>query len=306
MTTALYTHPDMLDHRPREGHPECPERLTAVTAALALAYGLDLDSRPAPIAAPEDLVLVHPAEHLWRIAELSPLEGHARLEIDTDLSPGSLKAARRAAGAVAAAVRAVVAGEIGNAFCAVRPPGHHAGPEFAMGFCVFSNVAIGARVARALGLARVAVIDFDVHHGYGTQAVVETDPSLFFASAHESPGYPGTGFANETGVGNVVNAPVPPMASRETWRAAFTGLVDRLDGFAPELILISAGFDAHAADPLSDQSLEAEDFAWATRAVVEVARSRCGGKLVSSLEGGYDLRGLAESAVAHVRALREG
>lgn len=173
-----------------------------------------------------------------------------------------------------------------------------------MGFCLFSNIAIGARVAQAAGFNRIAVADFDVHHGNGTQAVFETDPDLFFASTHESPAYPGTGAREEVGLGNVVNAPVPPHADRQIWRSAFSEIVDRLDAFAPDLILISAGFDAHARDPLAHQSLEADDYAWATRALAEVARRRCGGKLVSALEGGYDLRGLSESAVAHVRALQ--
>jgi acetoin utilization deacetylase AcuC-like enzyme len=303
MSVALYTHPDMLDHRPRRGHPERPERLATVNEALA-ASGLDLDLREAPLADPADLVRVHGENHIRRLQAHLPGEGVRLLDADTEMSPGSLRAANLAAGAVAAAVRAVAAGEVGRAFCAVRPPGHHAGPNFAMGFCLLSNVAIGARVAQASGLRRVAVADFDVHHGNGTQAVFESDPDLFFASVHESPNYPGTGAASETGVGNLANAPVPPMASREVWRAAFEGLMEKLDAFAPDLILISAGFDAHARDPLADQSLEAEDYAWATRAIAAVARRRCGGKLVSTLEGGYDLRGLADSTVAHVRALR--
>jgi len=304
MSVALYTHPDMLDHRPREGHPERPERLAAVNEALAAAGQLDLDFREAPLVDLADLALVHGETHVRRLQACLPLEGVRLVDPDTEMSPGSLRAARLAAGAVAAAVRAVAAGDVGRAFCAVRPPGHHAGPDFAMGFCLFSNVAIGARVAQASGLRRVAVADFDVHHGNGTQAVFETDPDLFFASVHESPNYPGTGAASETGVGNLANAPVPPMAPRAVWRAAFEGLMERIDAFAPDLILISAGFDAHARDPLAHQSLEAEDYAWATRAIAAVARRRCGGKLVSTLEGGYDLRGLADSTVAHVRALR--
>ena len=174
-----------------------------------------------------------------------------------------------------------------------------------MGFCIFSNVAIAARAAQNAGLARVAVVDFDVHHGNGTQAAFESDSSLFYASIHQWPLYPGTGAASERGVGNVVNAPVPPMAPREAWRAAFERLMPAMDDFAPDLILISAGFDAHARDPLAEQSLEAEDYAWATRALVEVARRRCGGRIVSTLEGGYDLVGLGQSAAAHARALAE-
>jgi acetoin utilization deacetylase AcuC-like enzyme len=175
-----------------------------------------------------------------------------------------------------------------------------------MGFCLFSSVAVAAQVARSLGMARVAVIDFDVHHGNGTQAAFEQDASLFLGSIHQMPLYPGTGAAAETGVGNIVNVPVAPHAAREAWRATFAGgLMPALDDFAPDLILISAGFDAHRRDPLAHQSLEAEDFAWATRAVLEVARRRCGGKVVSSLEGGYDLEGLGRSTVAHLQALEE-
>jgi acetoin utilization deacetylase AcuC-like enzyme len=301
MSVALYTHPDMLDHRPREGHPERPERLAAVCEALSQ---LDLAVREAPPVEPADLALVHGEQHLRRLEAFAPHEGIRLVDPDTEMSPGSLRAAHLAAGAVAEAVRAVAAGDTLRAFCAVRPPGHHAGPGFAMGFCLLSNIAIGARVAQGCGLARVAVADFDVHHGNGTQAVFETDPNLFFASVHESPNYPGSGAASETGVGNIANAPVPPMAPREVWRAAFEGLMERIDAFGPDIILISAGFDAHARDPLANQALEAEDYAWATRAIASVARRHCGGKLVSTLEGGYDLRGLADSTVAHVRALR--
>jgi len=305
MSVALFTHPDMIAHVPGAGHPERPERLAAVLAALDDS-DLSLDRRAATEAAVADLERIHPAAYVTRMIEASPARGLAQLDADTVLSPGSVRAARLAAGAVIDAVRAVAEGQTARAFAAVRPPGHHAEPAQAMGFCLFSNVAVAARVARSLGMGRVAVVDFDVHHGNGTQAAFEADDSLFLASIHQMPLYPGTGAPSETGVGNIVNVAVEPHAARESWRARFAGgLMPALDAFAPDLILISAGFDAHRRDPLAHQSLEADDFAWATRAVLEVARHRCGGKVVSSLEGGYDLEGLGRSALAHVRALGE-
>jgi acetoin utilization deacetylase AcuC-like enzyme len=302
MAIALYTHRDMLRHEPHARNPERPERLAAVTAALAES-GVDLEPREAPLAARADLERAHGADYLDAIARAVPDKGLIRLDPDTWMSPGSLKAAGHAAGGAIAAARAVAAGEIQRAFCAVRPPGHHAGPGFAMGFCIYSNIALAARAAQDAGLGRIAVADFDVHHGNGTQAVFEADPNLFLASVHQMPLYPGSGGPEETGVGNIANAAVAPGAPRETWRRAFEGLMARMDAFAPDMILISAGFDAHARDPLAQQSLEAEDFAWATRAIVSVAELRCGGRIVSSLEGGYDLQGLAMSAAAHVAAL---
>ncbi|HEX4182090.1 MAG TPA: histone deacetylase family protein [Caulobacteraceae bacterium] len=305
MSIALYTHADMLGHKPGFNHVERPERLSAVLDALGDA-SLELDTRSAEPVAVADLLLVHPQGFVDEVLSSEPAEGRFKLDPDTALAPGSLNAALRAAGAVSQAVRDMKAERSMRAFCAVRPPGHHAEPERAMGFCIFSNVAVAARVAQGVGYAKVAVIDFDVHHGNGTQAVFEDDPSLFFGSIHQWPLYPGTGAASEHGVGNVVNAPVPPLAPREAWRVAFEGLMTPLDAFAPDLILISAGFDAHARDPLAEQMLEAEDYAWATRAVASVARARCGGRIVSSLEGGYDLEGLGRSALAHVQALKEG
>jgi len=306
MDVALYTHLDMLDHRPGDNHAERPERLRAVLDALDDEAGLDLETFQAPLVDLADLARVHPQGFIDAMLAAAPQAGTRALDPDTILSAGSLTAARRAAGAVVAATRAVAAGQGTRAFCAVRPPGHHAEPGVAMGFCVFSNIAVAARVAQASGLSRVAIVDFDVHHGNGTQAVFETDASVFFASIHQSPLYPGTGDPSESGVGNVANATVAPNAPREAWRKGFEGLMDQVDGFAPELILVSAGFDAHARDPLAQQRLEAEDFAWATRAIVSVANRRCGGRIVSSLEGGYDLEALGRSAAAHVRALQEG
>jgi acetoin utilization deacetylase AcuC-like enzyme len=304
MSLALYTHTDMLAHAPPRGHSETPARLKAVTEALADS-DLRLEALEAPLIAAADLRLVHSDHYLAALSDAEPATGARPLdEGDTWLSPGSLQAASRAAGAVAAAVRRVAAGEGTRAFCAVRPPGHHAGVETPMGFCLYSNVAIGARVAQAAGLARVAVVDFDVHHGNGTQDIFEADPTLFLASVHEAPGWPGTGDPSETGVGNIANATVAPGAARETWRRAFEGLMTRVEAFGPDLIIVSAGFDAHARDPLADQQLEAEDYAWATRAIVSVANGRAGGRVVSSLEGGYDLEALGRSAVAHVKALQ--
>ena len=301
--TLFITHPDMLAHDTGQGHPERSARLAAVLDAIEDA-DLSLDRREAMEAEVEALIRVHPEAHVQKILDASPASGVVALDPDTVLSPGSVRAGRLAAGAALQAVRAVAGGETSRAFAAVRPPGHHAEPDKAMGFCLFSSVAVAAREAQALGLSKVAVIDFDVHHGNGTQAAFENDASLFLGSIHQMPLYPGTGAADETGVGNIVNAPVPPHAAREAWRATFSGgLMPALDAFAPDLVIISAGFDAHRRDPLAHQSLEAEDFAWATRAVIEVARARCGGKVVSSLEGGYDLNGLGLSAVAHLRAL---
>jgi acetoin utilization deacetylase AcuC-like enzyme len=306
MATALYTHPDMLDHEPGGNHKERPERLQAVLGALKDASGLALEPRAAPFVTRAELDSVHAPAFVEALFAAAPTEGRLRLDVDTVISPGSLTAARRAAGAVVDAVRSVARGEMTRAFCAVRPPGHHAEPDGVMGFCLFSNVAIGARAAQAEGLARVAIVDFDVHHGNGTQAVVETDPNLFFASIHQAPGWPGSGDPSEVGLGNVVNTTVPPYAARERWRTAFEALMAPLDAFSPDLILISAGFDAHARDPIAEQGLEAEDYAWATRAIATVARKRSRGRIVSSLEGGYDLEALGQSALAHVRALEEG
>ena len=305
MSLPIFTHPSMLSHTPGAGHPESPERLKAVLDALEDA-GLARDRRAATQAEVADLERVHPAAYVARLLDASPVAGMVQLDADTVLSPGSVPAARLAAGAAIDAVRAVARGEMDRAFAAVRPPGHHAEPDRAMGFCLFSSVAVAARAAQAEGLARVAVVDFDVHHGNGTQAAFEDDDSLFLASIHQMPLYPGTGAASETGVGNIVNAPVAPHVARENWRATFAGgLMPALESFRPDLILISAGFDAHRRDPLAHQSLEAGDFAWATRAILEVARRTCSGKVVSALEGGYDLEGLGRSAVAHVAALGE-
>src|SRR5580700_8455665 len=287
MTTLLYTHQACLDHDPGSYHPESPARLRAVLEALAAPEFARLERREAPEAAIEDLARVHPRPFVERLLAAVPQTGHVAIDADTVMSPASGRAALRAAGAVTAAVDAVIAGEADNAFCAVRPPGHHAEPRRAMGFCLFNNVAVGALRARQVhGLARVAVVDFDVHHGNGTQDCFWDDGSLFYGSTHQSPFYPGTGAAGETGVAdNIVNVPLPPMSGSQAFRLGMTRtLLPALDAFAPEMMLISAGFDAHRNDPLAQLLLEDEDYVWATEQLLDIARRHAGGRVVATLE----------------------
>jgi acetoin utilization deacetylase AcuC-like enzyme len=305
LATLLLTHPACLRHDMGRQHPECPERLTAILEALAGPAFDGLARGEAPRATVEDLARVHERAYVEAVLAAVPAQGFVALDPDTGVSPGSGEAALRAAGAVIAAVDAVVTGQAHNAFCAVRPPGHHAEAGQAMGFCLFNNVAVGAAHARARhGLKRIAVMDFDVHHGNGTQHMFERDADLFYASTHQWPLYPGTGAPEERGVGNICNAPLPPGAGSADFRAAMTRTVlPALVGFRPDLLIISAGFDAHRADPLAALNLDEGDYEWATRELVGVAARCCGGRLVSALEGGYDLGALAASAAAHVRAL---
>jgi acetoin utilization deacetylase AcuC-like enzyme len=305
MTTLLYTHPACLEHDPGRHHPESPARLQAVLEALDMPEFARLERREAPEAEIDDIARVHPRRFVERMLAAVPSAGHVGIDADTILSPASGRAALRAAGAVVAAVDAVVTGEADTAFCAVRPPGHHAEPGRAMGFCLFNNVAIGALRAReAHRLARVAVIDFDVHHGNGTQARFADDASLFYASTHQFPLYPGTGRASETGVGNIVNVPLPRLAGSRQFRLGVSReILPALDAFRPEMVLISAGFDAHRSDPLAELLLDESDYTWITEQLMEIARHHARGRVVSTLEGGYDLPALGASAAAHIRVL---
>lgn len=306
MTTLLYSHEACVRHDPGEMHPECPARIEAVLEALSAPEFDALDRREAPRAEVEQIVRVHPQPYVDQLLAAVPESGRRGLDGDTILSPGSGEAALRAAGAVCAAVDAVMAGEADNAFCAIRPPGHHAEPDQAMGFCLFNSVAVGALHAREVHRChRVAVIDFDVHHGNGTQASFWSDPDLFYASTHQSPLYPGTGAPQERGIAtNICNAVLPPNAGSEEFRNALRASVfPALTRFDPDFVLISAGFDAHRDDPLANLLLVEEDFVWATGELIAIARHACGGRIVSSLEGGYNLSALARSSAAHVRSL---
>ena len=305
MTTTLLMHPACLGHDTGAWHPERPDRLRALLAALEHPDFAALRRDEAPEAVRAQLLLAHPEPYVDAILAQQPAPGrHVRLDADTVMSTGSAEAALRAAGGACAAVDAVMSGEASTAFAAVRPPGHHAEPGRAMGFCLFSNAAIAALHARARwGIERVAVVDFDVHHGNGTQAIFERDPALFYASSHQYPCYPGTGAASERGVaGNVVNLPLPPGSDGVAFRRAWEreGL-PALAKFGPELLIVSAGFDAHRADPLAELRLDAEDFGWITDRLLNMA----GGRLVSVLEGGYDLDALAASVAVHVRRLMQ-
>lgn len=309
MTTLVLSHRACLAHDPGPGHPESPARLAAVLKGLerwqvAGAGGLALDWAEAPAAGRDALELVHSRVHVDRVLDAVPARGYAHLDPDTALGPASGEAALAAVGALTAAVDAVMERRARAAFAAVRPPGHHAGPARAMGFCVFNNIAIAALHARkAHRLRRVAVVDFDVHHGNGTEEIFRGDEDLFFASSHQFPNYPGTGSGRDDN-GHILNVPLRPGSAGAAFRAGWSErLLPALRDFGPELILISAGFDGHTKDPLAHLNLVEADFAWVTAAIRAVADDCCQGRLVSTLEGGYDLDALAASAVAHVEAL---
>jgi acetoin utilization deacetylase AcuC-like enzyme len=308
MKTALITHPACLEHDTGPGHPERADRLRAVLQALDGPDFADLLRETPPQATVAQLSRAHPEDYIRAILAIRPEGKRIALDPDTIMSAGSDEAALRAAGGAVAAVDLVMEDRAQAAFVAVRPPGHHAEPARAMGFCLFNNVAVAAHHARARwGLSRVAVADFDVHHGNGTQAMVAQDPGLFFASSHQSPCYPGTGRADEHGVANnIINAPLPPGAGSTAFRRAWQNLLlPALDAFAPELLIISAGFDAHKDDPLAELQLETDDYAWVTGELAALATRHSRGRIISVLEGGYDLDALAASATAHVRALMQ-
>jgi len=312
MWTGLIAHPACFGHAPPPGHPESADRLRAVIRAFEHRDFQDLVRLEAPLACERDLLRAHSALHVanvtGRFADAAREDGYVHIDADTVMTPGSVEAALRAAGAVIAAVDEVHAGRLRNAFCAVRPPGHHAERARAMGFCLFNNIAIGALHARqSHGYRRVAIVDFDVHHGNGTQEIFFADSDAFYASSHQWPFYPGTGCTTDRGIArNVLNVPLAAGAGSREFRAAYeTAILPALARFGPHFVFISAGFDAHRNDPLAELRLGEGDFAWATAAICEVARTCCGGRVVSVLEGGYDLDALARSASAHVRALME-
>jgi len=308
MTTLLLHHHASLTHENPPGHPERVDRIKAINQMLSHSHFKPLRRKQSPLARDEDIIRAHPNGYLNQIREASPDEGFAQIDMDTFMSAGTLEAALRGVGAAVAAVNAVFNGEADNAFCAIRPPGHHAESRRAMGFCLFNNAAIAALYARVHHDAeRVAVVDFDVHHGNGTQEIFWSDGDLFYGSTHQMPLYPGTGAASETGVGNIFNAPLREGDGGAEFRTAMSNIIlPALDAFGPDLVIISAGFDAHRDDPLGGLNLTEEDFVWATLNVMDLADKHAEGRVVSVLEGGYDIRALAASVAVHVQALIRG
>jgi acetoin utilization deacetylase AcuC-like enzyme len=307
MTTAFFTHDSALSHVTPDGHPEQVARIEAIHAALRHTTFDALQRHAAPAADATEVLRCHASTHLDRIRAAAPASGWAALDGDTFMSPGSLEAALRAIGGVEAATNAVLAGSARNAFVAMRPPGHHAERDRAMGFCLFSTIAIGAKYALdARGLSRVAVLDFDVHHGNGTQDCLWDEARAMFVSSHQMPLYPGTGAESERGAhGQILNMPLAPGSGGRAMRTAWDAAIERVSAFRPELIIVSAGFDAHRADPLANLDWSEADFAWLTHAICDLADDCCQGRVVSSLEGGYDLDALAASVACHVRVLME-
>lgn len=305
MKTALITHKECLNHITPPGHPEQVARLERILGALA---PLELNRVNAPMAADDDLLRIHPKSHINALHDAAPEAGFTAIDGDTHMSPGSLQAAYRAAGGVLRAVDMVLQGDAPNAFAAVRPPGHHAETQTAMGFCLFGNVALGAKHALDYhGLKRVAVVDFDVHHGNGTQDLLWDEPRALTITSQQMPLWPGTGAETDCGAfDNVVNIPLPPGSHGAAMRAAYERIAfPRIKAFEPELIIISAGFDAHQDDPLAELNWSTEDFVWLTKQLCALANDLCEGRLVSALEGGYDLNALAASVKAHVKILSE-
>jgi acetoin utilization deacetylase AcuC-like enzyme len=309
MPTLLLTHPACLDHLTPAGHPERPDRLRAIEHALEDERFKTLAREQAPAADIEAIVRCHPLDYVEALRDATPQSGLARLDADTTMSPGSFEAALRAAGGALRAVDEVMAGTAANAFVATRPPGHHAETATPMGFCLFNNAAIAARHAQKRhGAERVAIVDFDVHHGNGSQEIFWADPTVMYCSTHQMPLYPGTGARSQRGERDtIVNAPLRPGDGGAEFRAAVdAAILPRLDGFRPDLIVISAGFDAHVRDPLANLNFVEADYAWVTKKLMEIADRSAGGRVVSVLEGGYDLQGLAGSVAAHVTALMRG
>lgn len=296
-----YTHPFCLRHDTGPGHPERADRLKVL---LNLFEEMKLETTPAREAEMEELLRVHPQKYIDAVQDAVPDRGQAYLDADTAMSPGSWDAAVHAAGAVCQAVDDVLAGKCARAFCAVRPPGHHAFPDHPEGFCIFANVSIGALHALQK-VERIAVADFDVHHGNGTDFIARKHAGFFFASTHQSPLYPGTGLPEEDIAGRVVNRPLPANAGTAEFRAAWTDILKHMDAFKPELIFISAGFDGHRDDPLAQINLTEDDYAWITGELTKLADRHCGGKVISALEGGYDLTALKNSVTAHLKTLAE-
>ncbi len=303
MTTLIIHHDDCLAHDPGTMHPESSQRVRTVVEALEQLPGTV--KLPAPLASQEQIGRAHDLDYWQTVVQAEPAEGRAMLDEDTFLSPGSINAALRGAGAICFALDQVYAGKARNAFCATRPPGHHAEAGKAMGFCLLNHVAIAARHAQAVhGAEKVAILDFDVHHGNGTQAIFENDPSVMYISSHQEPLYPGTGHSDETGVGNILNLPLPADSGSTEFRHAWSTFgLPALRTFAPDLILISAGFDAHEADPLAQLKLQFDDYDWITREICDYAEQACKGRIVSVLEGGYNLEALGPCTRAHVLAL---